>query len=347
MSKVILIFLCILSVSLEAKIQWADSVVAVSASTVTKEGSPFQVLGEPSICSDFGRSECAWSIPAKTLNKSLHWIVVSFDTAIYVKTIFVHENFFPGAISKIELLDATMSRADIAYQNGNPVPLSEKGQIFKQSVTSSNFPVKFLKLYVNNYNFSSYQAGQIDAIGISAEDEDYYVDINLPKDLNFPEYPQNLGEAVNSPYSEVTVVIAPDGKTLYFSRKAHPQNIEGDKAMSSQDIWYSEIDSVGHFLPAKNIGSPLNNSEPNFPISSGTDGKSLIVANKYQEDGTVSTGFSKSYYDGKQWSFPESFSVTNYYNLDKRGSYSMGADGKTFILSIKREDSFGNKDLYV
>ncbi len=347
MKYLIFLILVLTSTHLQAKIQWADSVIAVSSNTSFNQFSPNQVLGEPSVTSEFGLSECAWTIPPKTLNKSQQWIIVSFEEAIVAKSIFIHENFYPGAIFKIELLNKAMDRADVIYQNGNPRPLAEKGQMFKQSIQASNFPVKYLKLHLNNYQFSNFQKAQIDAIGISDIDEDYFVDINLPDNLEFPEYPINLGEKINSKYSEVTVVISPDGNTLYFSRKGHPDNMEKDQGSKSQDIWYSELDSTGNFSEAKNIGAPINNIAPNSPISAGTDGKSLILMNQYNKDGSQSMGFSISYLDGKTWSFPEPIEIENYYNRYDYASFSMGADGKTLILSIERDDSQGQTDLYV
>ncbi len=347
MKYAILLLLLFISFELEAKIHWADSVVAVSAHSVMKQYSPDQVLGEPSISSDFGFSECAWTVPTKTLNKSMQWITVSFKEPINAKTVFVHESFYPGSIFKIELLNETMDKAQVVYQNGNPRPMAEKGYIFKQEISASSFPVKYLKLHLNNYKFSNYQKAQIDAIGISDEETDYFVDINIPKNLNFPEYPENLGENINSKYAEVTVVISPDGNTLYFSRKGHPENMEKDASSKAQDIWFATKDSSGNFSKAKNIGAPLNNLAPNSPISAGTDGKSLILMNSYNEDGTQSSGFSISYLEDKNWSFPKTLNIENYYNLYDYASFSMGADGKTLILSIEREDSHGHTDLYV
>ncbi len=347
MKYFILLFILCLQLESNATVHWAKSVVAVSANSTGRQSGPEQVLGEPNICSDFGFSECAWTIPAKTLNKSLQWIIVSFDTAIVARTIFVNESFFPGSIFKIEILNEDKTRAEIVYQNGNPMPLSEEGQMFRLAITPSGFQTKYLKLYLNNYKYSNYQHAQIDAIGISDEDENYFVDINLPKDIEFPEYPQNLGENINSKYSEVTVVISPDGQTLYFSRKGHPENMEKDVVKKSQDIWYSELDSNGAFTKAKNIGKPINNLDPNSPISAGTDGKSLYLLNRYRPDGTLTSGFSKSYLEGEKWSYPEALDIKNYYNRYEYASFSMGADGKTLILSIQRDDSRGNTDLYV
>ena len=35
---------------------------------------------------------------------------------------------------------------------------------------------------------------------------------------------QNLGANINSQYEELSPIIAPDGKTLYYVRQSHPEN---------------------------------------------------------------------------------------------------------------------------
>jgi OOP family OmpA-OmpF porin len=44
--------------------------------------------------------------------------------------------------------------------------------------------------------------------------------------VSFGAYAQleNLGKTVNSEYNEISPIISPDGKTIYFSRVSHPQN---------------------------------------------------------------------------------------------------------------------------
>src|SRR5690606_29887837 len=76
---------------------------------------------------------------------------------------------------------------------------------------------------------------------------------------------------VNSDVSELNPLLSPDGKTLYFSRKNHPENIGGEKDI--EDIWYSELDSSGHWTLAKNMRQ-FNNSGPNFINTISSDRKS-------------------------------------------------------------------------
>ncbi len=62
---------------------------------------------------------------------------------------------------------------------------------------------------------------------------------------------RNLGNAVNTKYSEEGPFIHPDGKTLYFSSKGH-ENLGG------YDIFKSTKTNFGTWTKAENIGYPIN-----------------------------------------------------------------------------------------
>lgn len=63
--------------------------------------------------------------------------------------------------------------------------------------------------------------------------------------------PRNLGDVINTPFSEETPFIHPDGKTLYFTSNGHP-------GMGEKDIYMTKMDSLGNWAPPKNLGYPIN-----------------------------------------------------------------------------------------
>jgi outer membrane protein OmpA-like peptidoglycan-associated protein/Tol biopolymer transport system component len=63
--------------------------------------------------------------------------------------------------------------------------------------------------------------------------------------------PRNLGEPINTPHSEETPFIHPDGKTLYFTSNGHV-------GMGEKDIYVSRMDSVGNWTTPQNLGYPIN-----------------------------------------------------------------------------------------
>ena len=112
--------------------------------------------------------------------------------------------------------------------------------------------------------------------------------INIAPGVNQNLEAERLSTNVNSTYIEHSPILSPDGKTLYFSRQFHPDNMGG--VDDNEDIWYSELDEeTGDWLPAKNLGPPLNNAGPNF-ISSVTqdeDGNTtFLLGNRYGKKGS-------------------------------------------------------------
>ena len=155
------------------------------------------------------------------------------------------------------------------------------------------------------------------------------------------EKPENLGPTINSEGDELMPVISPDGKTIYFCR----DEFEGN--YGKQDIWYSVQDEKGKWLPAINMGPPLNDEYNNFVISVTPDGNTLLLGNVYKPDGTVERGISIAHRTADGWTFPEKINIEYYYNQSDYSSFYLANDGVTLLMSIQREDSYGEKDIYV
>lgn len=77
---------------------------------------------------------------------------------------------------------------------------------------------------------------------------------------------KKLPPTVNTPYREETVLIHPDGHTLYFSSNGHP-------GMGGLDIYMSRKDENGEWGEAKNLGYPINtpNDENSLMVSTSGD----------------------------------------------------------------------------
>ncbi|HPH47466.1 MAG TPA: OmpA family protein, partial [Chryseolinea sp.] len=196
----------------------------------------------------------------------------------------------------------------------------------------------------------------IDAVAIS--DSNYPIIADIPKLqlLASGILIEALDGNVNSDYSELNPLLSPDGKVLYFSRQNHPENIGGE--LDKEDIWYSELDSSGHWQLAKNMGTKFNNSGPNWVngIQAVTpDGKSaiMVLGNKYDyknKSGTVvkmTAGVSISSNVGGEWSRPVALNIINDYNFNEKANYFLTNNRQTLIMSVEREDSEGDRDLYV
>ncbi len=155
---------------------------------------------------------------------------------------------------------------------------------------------------------------------------------------------ENLGPAINTSYNESKPIISPDGKILYFARQAYPENFKGVK--DEQDIYYSLLID-GKWSQAVNIGFPLNDKYPNGVNSVGPDGHSLLVINAYDPSGSVSSGASISKKSGNEWGYPTKINIENFYNRNVFVDYYMSNSGQHLLMSVERDDSFGDQDLYV
>ncbi|MDB5262950.1 MAG: OmpA/MotB protein, partial [Adhaeribacter sp.] len=116
---------------------------------------------------------------------------------------------------------------------------------------------------------------------------------------------------INSAYDELMPIIAADGKTLYFVRTGHPENIGGERA--GQDIWYSQRTSpAGKWQPALNPGSPLNNIYNNAISGLTTKGEGVLLNNVYRSRNRMAPGLSYATKTSTGWSKPEAILIRNF-----------------------------------
>jgi outer membrane protein OmpA-like peptidoglycan-associated protein len=148
---------------------------------------------------------------------------------------------------------------------------------------------------------------------------------------------ENLGENINTEYPDFGPVISPDGSTIYFTRNNTPEGYGGE------DIYVSKLDAHGEWTNAKNVRTPLNNSEHNGVYSVSQDGLELFLHNDYESRGNDP---SITQFEGDGWSFPVTQQIPN---LKARGGYhngSLSIDGKYLVMSVKRDDSYGGSFLF-
>src|SRR5690606_14596413 len=94
------------------------------------------------------------------------------------------------------------------------------------------------------------------------------------------------------------------------------------------------------------------NKSPNFinAISTTPDGKSvvMILGNKYVDGKKkMEAGVSISTKVGDQWTKPVGLKITDDYNYSDKANYFLANNRKTLVMSVQREDTRGDRDLYV
>ncbi|RVU24232.1 OmpA family protein [Sandaracinomonas limnophila] len=164
--------------------------------------------------------------------------------------------------------------------------------------------------------------------------------------------PENLGAAVNSEYLELHPVMAPDGKTLYFTRKNHPSNkfgaIGSETIAGSQDIWYSE-NNGGVWTPARRMSDILNRDQYNTILSISPDGQTILVKGAYVNGQYQSRGFSIAKKTANGWSIPEKLNIPSYEKMNKGKNETafLSMDGKILLMAFSEKRNSDKDDLYI
>jgi len=331
-----------------AAVQWATEVVGFSSQDnkdpKSKQFKASQVLGKPNKLPAGGLSPCAWS-PASENSPSGEWIKVAFDKPMPIRQVAIAENFNPGAVSQVFLYDENDTEYPAIYQNMNVENLSSGARMFSVYVPLTSYNVKGVKVVLNTQKVAG--LNQIDAIAISDSEVPVKAEITLaPKiDLNLASKPENLGAKINTPYQEVSPIISPDGKRIYFTRAKHPQNLGAEK---KQDVWFADLNEDGSFQEAINIGPPINTEHNNSSFSITPDGNKMLLNNVYLADGSLTKGLSITTKgaDGN-WILPKEVLIEDYYNKNKYSEFCLSANSQVLLMTTQRDDSFGDKDIYV
>jgi outer membrane protein OmpA-like peptidoglycan-associated protein len=347
---IIAVILCAATTSFAQRIQWASEVIDVSSEykppvhlqkLKSKEYSAEQVLGKPNVLPSGGDNPNAWA-PSGT--KGAEYITVGFSDPMKIKQVAIAESYNPSTVSAIYLIDTKGEEHLLREFTPEAVPL--KSRILDVFFDETTYDVKAVKVFFDGWAVPGFFA--IDAIGISDSVEPIRATIKMADNLNEDLEAVKLGPEVNSPYKELKPILTEDGKTLYFSRKNHPENIGG--ANDDEDIWFSRKDEqTGEWLPAENPGAPLNTEGPNFISSITPDGNTIIftLGNVYLKNDRMTAGVSYSVKTEDGWSTPEKLVVKNDENFAATANYFMSSDRKVLLMSVQRDEGQGNKDLYV
>jgi outer membrane protein OmpA-like peptidoglycan-associated protein len=338
-----LILIAFFSVSSRAQVvQWASKVIEFSTELTPIQYSAKQALGKPNVLPAGGQSPNAWA-PERPNRKE--FLKLGFDNPMSIRQIAIAESHNPSAIYRVLAYDEAGKEYVINTLNPMAVPL--KGRILNLFMEPTPYKVAAVKIEFDGAAVPDYFS--IDAVAISDSGYPIIADIPTMQLLASGILIEVLDNNVNSEYKELNPLLSPDGKTLYFSRQNHPQNIGG--VQDKEDIWYSELDSAGRWQLARNMGV-LNNAGPNFVNTIQTvtpDGKSaiMLLGNKYLDNGRMLAGVSISSNIGGSWGKPVALNIADDYNYAEKANYFLANNRKTLLMSVERDDTQGDRDLYV
>lgn len=333
-------------------VQWAARLVAVSSQKA--EGNdpfaPSQVLSTPNALPLGQISNDAW-IPRK--EGPNEFIEVRFARSVVAQQVTVVENFNPGSITKIELVDTKNQRHEV-YANANPGPLPEPFRTLEVTFPAAEYRTLGVVIHMNTAKVEG--VNQLDAIGIADVPATMVKQaFEAPKgpealSTKFDSSLVNLGPNVNSRYVDTHPVISPNGRTLYFARQSHPENVGGNR--DPQDVYYSTLVSGKNktWSPARNLSGPVNTpNDPNGIASVSANGQQAILINTYNPDGTLDAqGCSLTKRTRMGWTQPVKLQIQDFINFDKEHvDFFLSTSGKNLLMAVDRPEGLGGQDLFV
>ncbi|MCC7302938.1 MAG: PD40 domain-containing protein [Bacteroidia bacterium] len=153
---------------------------------------------------------------------------------------------------------------------------------------------------------------------------------------------KNLGPNINSPFPDYSAVLSADQNTIVFTSRRNVTT-GGKKDESGnyfEDIFISQKEN-DEWLPARNIGLPVNTDGHEATIGLSVDGSQLFI---YKDDGGNGNIYSTSL-KGNIWSEP--VKLPNTINTKFwEPSVTLSSDGNTLYFVSDTLGGFGGRDIY-
>ncbi len=154
----------------------------------------------------------------------------------------------------------------------------------------------------------------------------------------------NLGNIVNSPYSDHSPVISADEETMFFT-STRENSVGGKKDVYDQEYdedIYVTRNHKGKWSNPHNMRSPLNTSKDDATVGLSSDGQQLLTFNGRKNGGDIQI----AYLHGVIWSTPKSLpkSINTPYH---ESSACFSSDASIiYFVSNKPKDNYGGRDIF-
>jgi len=152
---------------------------------------------------------------------------------------------------------------------------------------------------------------------------------------------EKLSSIINSGYQEVRPLISPDGNTLYFSRRNHPDNTGGAK--DYQDIWVSNHQNGEWSVPVK-MSEPLNNHKTNTLCWISGDGSYALLLDSYKR---VKSPLAQAYDSPGGWGAPGDLLIRDFINQSSYYDFYYQEQMQVLLSAIDDGTGHGEQDLHI
>ncbi|HXC05788.1 MAG TPA: OmpA family protein [Bacteroidia bacterium] len=154
----------------------------------------------------------------------------------------------------------------------------------------------------------------------------------------------NLGCQVNSRFSDYGPLISTDESIMIFTSRR--DNSTGGKMTESgefmEDLYISTYKD-GKWIPAKNMGPPINGEEHDATAGLSPDGTTLYIYRFSTKDGG---DIWECHQSGDTWTKPERMNK-NINSSAHESTVSLSYDGKTLYFVSDKPGGMGAKDIYL
>lgn len=154
---------------------------------------------------------------------------------------------------------------------------------------------------------------------------------------------EHLSRQVNSEFEEREPILSPDGRTLFFWRRATPANTGG--IPDPGDIWFSRLLGDNTWTSAVRIGPPLNSSGHDFVwhISPSND---TIWINQVRPGGNeIGLMYSVKTRSGF-WTNPRKGYIDGFVYSGNYKDFFIGP-GNMMLIPNESDEGYGGTDIYV
>ncbi|MCB0701871.1 MAG: OmpA family protein [Candidatus Kapaibacterium sp.] len=331
-NRIVVLLFFVSTLILNSQVHWADKVISFTSQIGEIQYSANQALGQPSSYSN-EKLPTSW-MPKISTKEKYESISLGFENNTKSKYVIINMPMGSQSLEIVNIVNTDSQESSIYIEKN--IIFNENGRIIIElpiPVTIQN-----IKLYFDVINSKSEVL--LDAVGVGNDTSNIrtidVADINL-----FTSSPENMGDRINSPYSELAPIISADGKKLFFTRDNHPENIGLEK---KQDVWFSDLEEDGRFSKSRNLYEPVNNKNNNFAFSTNSDGTMLLMGRSNKSNELSSLSYFK--YENKGWSELKTFQFIEIGNKTNFVNYSLSQSMNVMFISMERDDSYGGLDLY-
>ena len=161
-----------------------------------------------------------------------------------------------------------------------------------------------------------------------------------------PEFNKVEKLSFNTSAEEAKPLFSKDGKSMYFVRSYHPDNVSYSSAKQNEDIW--KVNRLADSTWSNPVNQKNLNDENNNSLIGVGKSSNHFFLNTYQDNKDLEFGIAVSEMFGEgKWSVPEVIVIPKLKYKGKFYDFFMSKDESTLIISIEGDKTVGQEDLYV